>query len=455
MLPISTAIFSSLNNNATSLAPIIVKDGFDVAGRTTMAYKESGVHEARERFIEEAGTSALWLGGIPAIRKIFDKTVFKKFGLNPNVDLRLLNNKGVQTLANNEAFATGALKQDLLNTAKNLKTFKSLQIAKVLVSTLIPFVLLVKVLPKFNQNLTKQLVEQEKKKQTQNSLNNNKMHEIFSKNPAFKAFSPKSNVSFTGGLAQWINPLIAAQKAQVNPVDNMLALDMGISGGRVANSRNKLEAMETCIREGGIIYFFFLGGKHIAKGLEKLSDKLFHTPINLDPKIIEGKDFIDPAKSGITTFSSLVKNSLADANVKSTVMHFASDKSEKGVVDFIDNQLKTAFSNGKFKNFTLEAARRTGLIDIKDGVRNPLKYVDTEALNGLHGNIKNFVEKAAKPELAENFVKKAKNIKRVAIVANMALCSLSLAYLLPKFQYFIREKITGTNEYPGLKAYKA
>ena len=63
-----------------------------------MAKNEGGEHESREKFIEEAGTAALWLGGIPLSRKIFDKTIFKMACLNPDVSIKKIINKSPHQL---------------------------------------------------------------------------------------------------------------------------------------------------------------------------------------------------------------------------------------------------------------------------------------------------------------------------------------------------------------------
>jgi hypothetical protein len=51
-----------------------------------MAYKNGGKYkliEAREKFVEANATSLLWLGGIPVLRKVFDKAVFKPWAITP------------------------------------------------------------------------------------------------------------------------------------------------------------------------------------------------------------------------------------------------------------------------------------------------------------------------------------------------------------------------------------
>ena len=122
-----TNIFSSLGNNSTSLLPVAIKDGVENAGRTAMAYKNGGetrTLEARERFIEGSATSAVWLGGIPLLRKVFDKTVFKMAGYDPKIDLKYLTNKGAQSLEKVAEKSKGADKEAFQKVLDNQKTYK-------------------------------------------------------------------------------------------------------------------------------------------------------------------------------------------------------------------------------------------------------------------------------------------------------------------------------------------
>src|SRR5574344_2189716 len=86
--------FVSGLDTPTSLLPFFVKDSFDVTGRTIMAGTEGGKHEAREKFIEEAGTSAFWIGGIPLVRFIGKKLFKNKF--DSDIDFKRINSDGIQ-----------------------------------------------------------------------------------------------------------------------------------------------------------------------------------------------------------------------------------------------------------------------------------------------------------------------------------------------------------------------
>ncbi|MCD7740242.1 MAG: hypothetical protein LUH11_02720, partial [Candidatus Gastranaerophilales bacterium] len=88
---ITTKIISTLGNKE-SLIPVMIKDGVDSASLTYKSFKEGGIVEGKDRAIDEFGTEAIWIGGIPFFKKLFDNTVYKKAKINPEVDPRIIAN---------------------------------------------------------------------------------------------------------------------------------------------------------------------------------------------------------------------------------------------------------------------------------------------------------------------------------------------------------------------------
>lgn len=456
-MTVVTKIFSALGNNS-SLTPIIVKDGFDISGRTAMAYnqgqkagKQYAVHDAREMLLEETVTSSVWLGGIPALKLLFNKFItnkaynfkkLEKYGKDAlaNLDLKLLDKNSPQALKL-ENIKDKALKVEVEKILKDKSKYKKFFASKATVATIIPLALIGFVLPKINYALTGKIVKEEKAKAQKKAFKNlqNQQVNIAQKHQTFSAFMGnynKQEVAF-GSLGE-LGELTA--KVFMNPVSNMAILDAGISSGRLATSRNKFEAIEKGIKEAGIITFMYLGGPHIAKGLEWVSNKLFKTPISLDSKILENKEFLKD-----------ITSATKDKQFQAQMIKFAEVQNEKNIINFIDEELKA--NGGKIKNHTLKAAQELDMIDIVDGARNPLKHIDTEKLTTLNTQIKDFIKKASQSGNVEKFVKKSKYLKRSMIVANIALCSTALAYVLPKIQYWFREKYTNSSAAPGLKDY--
>jgi hypothetical protein len=108
----------------------------------------------------------------------------------------------------------------------------------------------------------------------------------------------------------------------------------------------------------------------------------------------------------------------------------------------------------------LKAAQKTGLIKLletADGkfVLDPRKYIDTDKIAGLNKDIVAFTENASKNKASSltDFFAQAKKIKRISLIANLMICNLAVGYAVPKLQYMVREKRTGTKMAPGHEKY--
>lgn len=449
-----TQIFSCLNN-ASSLYPVAVKDGINMIGRTKMAYDEGGNHEARERLIEEVGTSVFWLCAIPLVKYVFDKYILDKnkaiqdalkekgFECKPSeIDLRLL--KKMQEYR-------GQKKSQVLELGEQVeKKLLKLSAFKIVAATVLPIVLLTTILPKFNQGLTKKII-------VNGQDNNNPGYKgvNFSKQNAitFEAFinpdkKNKKDVSFKGLgstlTSSFYNEISIAQKSHIGA---MVALDVGISSGRLANSRNFIEGGEVAIREAGMLFFLFKAQEIIANQIEKLANKFLKVPIFLDP--IAMKDIKNHLKANEAT-----KNYADDwIKVLKDVVYNKNDKgvlelkSEEEICKYVKNNLQDIKNNP-----LLKISKKLEFIKLMDnGELNPVKLLETRKIKNLAEQMIEMIEKS---KVESSFIDKAIRYKKTAIIGNILICSVSLGYLLPKLQYFFREKITGSKKFPGITGYE-
>lgn len=496
---INTAI--SALDTPTSLLPFFVKDSFDVTGRTIMAGNEGGKHEAREKFIEEAGTSAFWIGGIPLVRWIGNKLYKNK--IDSEIHFKRINTEGIQSYFANELkdsktqelkFSKKDLKGIVLNSKKlsEIKNklvkadfkvnktkgfYRKYHIGVTAAAVLINLAILSVAIPQLNLYLSRKLISKEAKGQ-KNGINTTPYDTLlFGKNkqaslPHFlsKTSFNKNEKSFNnnkpsfGALKEFfeIKTLFdfpsMAEKAQLAPVNGMLLLDYGISGSRVTiTPRNNNERIENIVKEGGIIFFFYYASEVIKNKLAEIANKWFNIPIDLDYKVLNSKEFKNVftnkfKQHEILKFANLEKD---DANA------------ELKVIKFIDTELAKApqgiNKNKVFNNFTLKMAQKEGLIDIEyddslgKWIRHSKKYIETEKVIALNNNLKNFYAKAIKTSSKielEKVISKTKNVKIAAIFGNMAICCASLSFILPKIQYIIREFRTETKQAPGIKHYQ-
>lgn len=406
---IVTNIISAIGNNS-SIYPLLVRDCCIEAPSKILLARKENLKESkeiandatREKIIDEYATSGIWLGGIPMVEYFLDKFISKK-GYNPIVNLNLFKaekNKeayqgieyNINKFKNIQAKDVQDAIQDLIKVKNNKGSFEKLLTKKFCAATIIPTIIMGFVLPKLNFALTKKIRE---KKAPQ------------------KAES-KKEISFTGSFT--------SQIANLRTVDKMAISDGGLTVGRVTTSRNKDEAWANAFRMIGSMILNFVTPIYIAKGLDKLANKLFNINVNLDPKILADNEFIN--------------------TIKNSKVELPKSNTEKDLIDFIDNKPQALFSR---------FAQKTGKVSyLKSGYRDPRKFVDIKDLGKFRNEFENFIAKAKQSKNIENFARKAKFVKSANILANVGISSFLLAGVLPAVTYKFIKFTTGSYSDPGL-----
>ncbi len=409
-----TNIISAIGNN-NSVYPLLVRDcGIEVPTKVALTYqqnkedKEVAWLATRERLVDEYTVSAVWLGGIPLLERINAK-ILKNRGFNPAISTKLMKEEAEQGLDFNikkfKDLAPEAVK-DLEFLKANQAKYKKLIGGKILAETAIPIALMGFIIPKlvfaWTANTKKELA---KKK----ALNNDTF------TPQQKNMSDfAKNLSFKGGIMSGL--------ANFSTVQKMALTDGGYAVGRVATARKKNEAYDIGFKMAGMMFLNFVFPKYLASFLDKTTGKAINTNLNLDIKMLDDKDFIDAVKSK--------KFTLPDA------------KSGKELLNFVDKNPDSLFVKyaNKYKKVTM----------LENGVRDPRKYVDLNALKGFRDDIAEISQNALKSGDVAKFMKKAKGLKAVNILANVGISSFLLAYGLPKAQFAFRKIITGSELEPGI-----
>lgn len=406
---IVTNIISAIGNNS-SIYPLLVRDCCIEAPSKILIARKENLKESkeiandatREKIIDEYATSGIWLGGIPMVEYFSDKFISKK-GYNPIVNLNLFKvekNKeayqgieyNINKFKNIQAKDVQDAVQDLIKVKNNKGSFEKLLTKKFCAATIIPTIIMGFVLPKLNFALTKKIREK--------------------KDPQ-KAES-KKEISFTGSFT--------SQIANLRTVDKMAISDGGLTVGRVTTSRNKDEAWANAFRMIGSMILNFVTPIYIAKGLDKLANKLFNINVNLDPKILADNEFIN--------------------TIKNSKVELPKSNTEKDLIDFIDNKPQALFSR---------FAQKTGKVSyLKSGYRDPRKFVDIKDLGKFRNEFENFIAKAKQSKNIENFARKAKFVKSANILANVGISSFLLAGVLPAATYKFIKLTTGSYSDPGL-----
>lgn len=419
-------VISALGNN-NSIYPLLVRDcGIENVAKVAMTYNQNvkdskfiAKQATRERIIDEYGTSAVWLGGIPALSWVSDKAI-KKSGLCPNVNIKLFKESAAQGInANIEKFKNIAPEEvkSLINIKNNKKAFQMAQVNKFLATTLIPIGLMGYVLPKMNFRYTAKKIEQAKQDknftpnfgQAKIETNILKLMEQVKKEKK----NNSNNISFKG-----IESL-----ANLSTLQKMMILDGGLTVGRVVTARNKDEKAEMAFKMAGMCYLNYVAPKSIDKFLNKVTKKKFGINTELDPKFLNDKQFL--------------------AAVKSSNLNLPKGTSEKELIDFVDINSNSIFT---------KLAQKANIVTfLKSGVRDPREYVETEKLEELKSAIEEFSKDAIKSGNVEKFAQKALYAKSFNILANVGISSALLAVALPKMQFIFRKALTGSDLEPGIK----
>lgn len=428
-----TSIISSIGNNS-SIYPLLVRDccieapsKILIARRENLKEsKEKAKDATREKFIDEYATSAIWLGGIPAVENLADRYISKK-GFNPNVNMKLFD-EGSKNSAdviqgieyNIKKF--GQIKNkdvqdaiaDLIKVRDNKAIYEKLLTKKFAAATIIPTLIMGFILPRLNFALTRKV---KGNRQVQSiEVNKTKSFTALNKTKFSDFYDSKNNkITFTGGFTSTI--------AGLRTVDKMAISDGGLTVGRVTTSRNKEEGYANAFRMIGSMILNFVTPIYIAKGLDNLANKLFNVNVKLDPLILENKKFI----------SAIQKDKI----------ELPKSNCPKDLLDFIDENPKSLFAT---------FAQKSGKVSyLKSGVRDPRKYVDLKGLVEFKNEFESFIESAKKSKNIERFAKKAKYVKCANILANVGISSFLLAGVLPAATYKFIKLTTGSYSDPGLK----
>ena len=401
-------IISAIGNNS-SVYPLIVRDcGIEVPSKVAMTYKQNlkdskqmAYNATRERLIDEYGTSIVWLGGIPAVGAICDWGI-KKLGYNPKVNPNLLKEESKQGLKYNiEKFKQLAPNEvkDMEKVLKNKSTYQKLLAGKFVLSTAIPVALMGYFLPKANFALT------DKIKKRQEAIK-----PLYKEFKELEAVEDKINTpSFKG---------IAATLANMPTVHKMALTDGGLTVGRVGTARNKYEAMENGFKMSMMMFLNFVAPIWIAKGLDSLSNKIFKTNVNLDPNLLNDKEFL--------------------ANIKDNKLELP----KEDIIEFLDKNPDTKFAK--------LAEKYCGVKYLKNRVRDPRAFVDEKKIKAFQKELEKFAKQARENGDINKFAKKALVAKSANILANVGISSVLLAVALPKLTFVLRKKVTGSDAEPGL-----
>ena len=403
-------IYSTLGNSS-SLIPLAVKDISATAGMTAGSFV-TGKEEGIDRFIDEIGTEAIWLLGIPGFKLLFDKTVFKALKLDAKFDARNLQDKAILEKIKEYA-PTEDIKKNIEKISTKQKLFKGAAMAKFVVSTALTIASYIG-LTRFKQKYTEKkirenlIAEYNENQKTQEKLSENKIEQT----PAFK------------GIGKFI------QGFAFDPVKNMWILDGAITAERLKDSRSPQEFVGYGIKEASTLCFMYYAGGKIQEFLENQAERKGKS-ISLDARVLE---------------DGFLKGAFEDSSIEKSLNEFKALFNAEGKLkvsqaefyDFIhknpDNLVvKTAKMSDVIQMYKepqgfFQRARVTDKIDTR-------KYIDLNEFERLGKKVELLYTQCKDAirngETYDSFFNSVKKLKRGSILKNIGTCIFALGIVTP------------------------
>lgn len=449
MSPINIANIYAILGNSSSLVPLGIKDVSNIAGMTAGSCITGKGVEGKDRFIDEMGTSIIWLLGIPIFHKIIDKTIYKIAKFNPNIDVRLLKNPEIFEKA--KQYANPKLQKDFEKIKQNQKLFKGLALGKFALSTILTLVSYF-ALTKFRHKHTEKNVIEEIKREENNKKTKGEPDKKEKSSVNFKGINKKQQKKINFGM----NMGAALSQFMFDPVKNTMLIDAGITTERLTESRNPQDFFGYVIKEGGFLAFMYFADKAIKKYLENKAAETGR-PINLDIRVLQDKDFQEAIINGKIKEEHLEKLSPAIDDYKSNIAQKSDTKETKITKAKNRTNLESTIYESLFEkkqqdNLVIKMAKKSdiiGTINEKTFFKkitgffkgekiqkelqeiDPQKYIDIEKIVEHKAGIENlynkFLESGKKADFFDEILKYKKASIRISIGASI----VALGILVP------------------------
>ena len=427
----ASSIYSTLGNT-NSLVPMAIKDIANSIGLTAGSYITGDKLEGKDRFLDEFGTQAIWLFGIPAYKKLLDLTLYKALKIDPTFDVRNFAKNRGKILEKSIEYADSSIKESLKNATKNPKFSKNLAMGKFVVSTALT-ILSYAGLTKYRHNQTKKAAQKEIMEEMK-LMNKDNQDKFFYTNPsekkAFADLHPKQQSkqpAFTGSI----------QDFMYNPVKNLMILDGSITAERLGESRNKQEFIGYSIKEGSFWAFMYFASKPIQKFLENRVEKNKPASIDLDARVIECKELEKAFKDGTLTKSA---DNILGMKTYENLLEFIHNNPD----DFVVKMAKKSDILPTLKHATqADDVDYRKFIDLDEfqGVAEKLKKLagKFEEFKNIHGIIIEKINGENVDNTLGAFLKNVKKLKRTSIITNIGACIGALGILAPALMIAMRK----------------
>lgn len=423
MIISAAKIFSELGN-PNSLVPLAVKDLTGIAGMTAGSLI-TGKEEGKDRFIDEMGTSLIWLLGIPSLKWLYNSSVFKALGLDSKFDPRNLEDKDVFQKIKEYA-PDEKVKKGIEKIEKKQGLFKNTVSTRFVFSTALTVIGYI-MLTKFKQNYTEKQIRQNLIDEYNQGVNkgvNKGVNEGVNDSLADKQLSSSDNNDKNGeanssDALEKVNPAFKGIGPMVeyfafSPVRNMWILEGAITTERLKDSRSPQEFIGYAIKEAAAWIFLYFAGAKIQKAVEKKTKEKHQKSIELDARVIEGGD---------------LKKSFEDGSVEKCLKEFKNANTSKvNLYEFLHKNPDNIIVKTAKQSDIIKMYKKTDKIDTRE-------YIDLKEVEGVNSKIEElygqYKDALKKGETSDKFFNQLKKLKRKSVIANIGSCALALGVITP------------------------
>ena len=494
--------------NPDALTSTVLLESAVTGGRGYNAYKRGGVNELRERATDDILAAVFWMKGVDIFNKIGDKLIGQRILKLPTTEFDM----GRDALRTPFKNTVESLKQqgikadDLAKLEKKLATYK---FAKIIGASLVSTAFVGFALPKINQAITRMFMSKDKK-EAQKSEKNQNSQGMINKGVAtaavaqlasvsFEEFSKKiagkENVSFKGLFSPETMSTVV-HYLENNKICKLLTSDVGITTGRVASARNADEGLEYLFRDVASSFFYVASTPLIYKGLQKLTSsegitsidpvasKQVHHKLSSLLKNVDGMDVQEFARRAVGSLDDgakaimdkipFVDDVISLENLKKYVKD---ENIIKKATDMAKLQPKQAGVGAVLTKQQVADSFRTGIITdprfmktmyrshFGDALTNKSKFIPMKKITTFRSNIDDYVnsiikaanktsDKRVTKEILDKVNKKGFGMSAGFRAVAIGISALALGVAIPKIQYAITAKRTGSNAAPGLREFE-
>ncbi len=501
---------SSLAGKA--LLPLFMTEACVEIGRTYQAYKRGGFTEARERITEEFLGALCWFGGVPLFDKLIDKTVGKHVLKLPEQSFEV----GIDSARNSIANFVHENPKRFEKPLKGEKLLSGYRLTKLLVSVAAGTALVGLALPKFNQAITRFISnkkENDKSNENQRRMLIQPTMDTFlngksndKKDVAFTGMNLMGIVNFVENtpksylIAQDVGVTTGRASAARNKYERNEILFRDIASAyfymfnmpvmaavlnKIEHGKStRLDAVSAEMTENHLTKLLDTnGGKMSVEAFEEAvfgkqiaSDKRVKKIDSLPDGRIElskFKQILDDYKPVVDRFNKRKSGVVLDVNAIKDAAEKMADLQPalKGQKILTASQVKDLLTGGHINSpeFMHDLYKISSTKDLlfspnAHTYQDKFGYISERSILDKKDEavdfIKEIVAKAKKTgaDITTDMVKKASktNYKMNALnmISGFLVTALFASTLIPKMQYWLTKKATGSDKFPGTVEYE-